>query len=167
MNAINAYYQQAQFSLAAYADLSASIAVGTYIQRLIGKGMGETQAASFAAQYEVVDRYDGMVLHNYIDEFGNPQQAMTPTGLSATIFRNRDTGEVTLAIRGTDDQNDFATDLFSILALGTSKYQAQYAALYSKVQEWLGNGKLTSGFRVTGHSLGGQRGREGKGVRLG
>ena len=148
MNAINAYYQQAQFSLAAYADLSASIAVGTYIQRLIGKGMGETQATAFAAQYEVVDRYDGMVLNNYIDEFGNPQQAMTPTGLSATIFRNRNSGEVTLAIRGTDDLTDLLTDVISIGVIGSTKYQSQYAALRSKVQEWLGNGKLSAGFSV-------------------
>ncbi len=155
MNAINTYYQQAQFSLAAYADLSVSIAVGTYIQRLIGAGFGTSQAATFAAQYEIVDRYDGMVLHNYIDEFGNPQQAMTPTGLSATIFGNRDTGAVTLAIRGTDDLNDLLTDVISIGVIGSTKYQSQYTALRSKVQEWLDNGKLSSGFTVTGHSLGG------------
>ena len=154
-NALITYYEQAQLSLAAYADLELGMSVQRQIDLLKSKGMGSVQAATFAQTYEVVDRYNGMALTTYIDEFGITQHEMVRTGLSATIFKNRQTGEVTLAIRGTDDLTDLLSDVISVGVIGSTKYQTQYAALRSQVQEWLGNGKLASGFTVTGHSLGG------------
>jgi pimeloyl-ACP methyl ester carboxylesterase len=69
-----------------------------------------------------------------------------------------------LAIRGTDDGYDLATDAIDVAVLGTTANQAQYTQLKAQVQAWIADGTLTSHlpdgstsdqFTVTGHSLGG------------
>jgi pimeloyl-ACP methyl ester carboxylesterase len=113
------------------------------------------QARAFAADYRVVDRYDGKVPHTYVDDFGVEQQATLDTGLSVTLFERLADGHRVVAIRGTEvsDLRDFHNDV--LLALGVSKALPQMAALKAKVQEWLETGRLSRGFTVTGHSLGG------------
>ena len=77
MTTVNNYYEQAQFSLAAYGDLSNGMAINDYVSVLQDVEMGEAQATQFATDYEIVDR-------KYDD-----------TGYSATVFKNRATGELT------------------------------------------------------------------------
>lgn len=119
--------------------------------------MSPNQARDFAENWRVLDQYEGRVEETYTDEFGQDQTFLNPTGLSVTAFENVNTGEQVVAIRGTTitDINDIVTDAIDLIALGTSENQAQYAALSAKVQDWLDNGTLQSGFNVTGHSLGG------------
>jgi hypothetical protein len=126
---------QGELSLAAYANLT----VGEPTKQLLkDAGMADSQAGRFASRWRVVD------------------QIIDPsTGLSATVFKQISTGKSYLAIRGTDDLLDLATDLVSIGVVGTTVWQRQYAILRTKVQAWLANGTLPPGFTVTGHSLGG------------
>jgi hypothetical protein len=101
----------------------------------------------------VVEQYNGEIIDDYIDEFGNHQQATILTGLSATVFERN--GVSYLAVRGTAGLADLLTDAIDIALLGTPERQLQYSALKAKVAEWLDGGTLASGFTVAGHSLGG------------
>ena len=146
MRAFSEYFEQAQFSQAAYAKFLQKgwFGGGTeqypslYAEALIKGGMSKSQAIAFANTYTVIDQYND------------------PSGLSVTLFKDAG-GKQTVAIRGTtpSDVFDLATDVIDIAILGSAEYQLQYQALSAKVQEWKLNGDLHSGFTVTGHSLGG------------
>lgn len=154
MNQINEFFGQAELAQAAYATLN----TGEPSQsELLKVGMTLTQAQNFADNWRVIDQYDGVVEQTYVDEFGQEQTFLNPTGLSATVFEDVGTGKRYLAIRGTEpsDLSDIFTDIIDIGLLGTDKYQKQYAALSAQVQKWMDDGVLQSGFTVTGHSLGG------------
>lgn len=136
MTAIADYLNEAELALAAYAALPLDSS-GSDIERALRlAGMSTAQATRFANTYTVATQYNA----------GN--------GLSATVFTDAG-GNKYLAIRGTDDGYDLATDAFNIGLLGSTSLQPQYASLKAKVTEWLGNGTLSSSFTVTGHSLGG------------
>jgi pimeloyl-ACP methyl ester carboxylesterase len=130
--------KQAELALAAYSNLAPG---APDVLKLVdgGRGLSTPQAQQFAGSvtgYTVVTQYN------------------TSNGLSATVFADAG-GNKYLAIRGTEDGYDLATDAIDIAILGTNKYQSQYASLKAKVTEWIGNGTLSSSFTVTGHSLGG------------
>ncbi|HHL35407.1 MAG TPA: hypothetical protein ENJ30_13690 [Desulfobulbaceae bacterium] len=118
--------------------------------------MTQTQSQTFAQNWTVIDQYDGTVEETYVDEFGQEHTFLNHTGLSVTLFEDN-SGKQVVAIRGTEpsDPADIITDVIDIGVLGTSEHQAQYAALSARVQQWMDNGSLHSGFSVTGHSLGG------------
>jgi len=132
------YAKQAELALASYSQLAANISETQYLSALrdSGRGMSAKQAEAFSSTYTVLTQYN------------------TSNGLSATVFADA-VGNKYLAIRGTEDGYDLATDAIDIAILGTNKYQSQYASLKAKVTEWIGNGTLSSSFTVTGHSLGG------------
>lgn len=94
---------------------------------------------------------------NFTDTYYVMIQYTDVTGLSATVFADKVSGETFLAIRGTEasDLMDLLTDLIDITWLGSTTLQPQYISLRSKVAEWLENGTLPQNFTVTGHSLGG------------
>lgn len=144
MNTITEYFKQSELALASYANLA--IGVPGKVE-LIDKGMSDAQATLFAATYSVAAQY------------------IDATGLSATVFADA-AGNRYLAIRGTDDVKDLATDIVDIALLGTTAFQSQYDSLKAKVTEWLKDenilgrkledGTVAAGsFSVTGHSLGG------------
>lgn len=137
MNQITEYFKQAELALAAYGDLAPGV---PDIQALKSKDVGMTsiQAADFASKWTVIGT-------PYTDPL---------TGVSATIFQEIATGQKTLAIRGTQGLTDYLADYF-ILNGTPSQLNPQYRSLKTKVQAWLGDGTLTLGFSVTGHSLGG------------
>ncbi|MBL8488737.1 MAG: hypothetical protein JNK22_16820, partial [Rhodocyclaceae bacterium] len=117
--------------------------------------MSEKQAQAFAEQWRVVEQYNGEPIP-VLDEFNHPTGEYTQSdALSATVFQEVETGRRYLAVRSTQSLSDVWTDIVDISILGMSEHQGQYASLKSKVQSWLANGTLTSGFTVTGHSLGG------------
>lgn len=93
MSAITEYYEQAEFALAAYFNLTSGISGKDYTDALTdgGKGMSATQASSFASKWIVADQYTDLV-----------------TGLSATVFKDVSDpdGPGYLAIRGTDGLRD-------------------------------------------------------------
>jgi len=153
MKSINDYFIQSELALAAYATLASSVPNISELKRV---GMTPLQAQTFAGNWTVVDQYDGTVEETYTDEFGQEHTFLNHTGLSVTLFENS-SGKQVVAIRGTEptDPADLFTDAIDILVLGTSENQAQYAALSTKVQQWMDEGVLQSGFSVTGHSLGG------------
>ncbi|MCU7837983.1 MAG: hypothetical protein KZQ94_01240 [Candidatus Thiodiazotropha sp. (ex Troendleina suluensis)] len=159
MSSMNDYYVNSNLALAAYSEFTQGMSLDEYKDALRndGDGMSPTQARDFADNWRVLDQYDGRVEETYTDEFGQEHTFLNPTGLSVTAFEHVETGEQVVAIRGTTltDLNDIVTDVIDLIALGTSENQAQYAALSVKVQDWLDNGTLQSGFNVTGHSLGG------------
>jgi len=130
---INDYFLQSQLALAAYANLTSTVPNES---ELIKNGMTTVQASVFASNWTVVDQYNSI------------------TGLSATVFQNNATGERYLAIRGTQGVTDFLAD-YLILNGTPAELNPQYQALKSQVQVWLDNGTLSSGFTVSGHSLGG------------
>ncbi|MBU0498961.1 MAG: hypothetical protein KJ558_00795 [Gammaproteobacteria bacterium] len=156
MSTVADYFMQAELAQAAYANLASGNIDDTGLNALQSdSGMSPAQASNFATRWRVIDQYDGKVEETYIDEFGQDQTFLNPTGLNATLFEEAGTHKLVVAIRGTEDINDLVTDVIDITVLGTSKYQGQYSALSSKVQQWLADGKLQSGFTVAGHSLGG------------
>jgi hypothetical protein len=152
MSTITEYFKQAELALAAYARLDGIV---NLIDPLKEAGMTQSQAEHFARDWRVVEQYNGEIIDDYIDEFGNPQQATILTGLSATVFQEMGSGRRYLAVRGTAGLADLLTDLTDIALLGTPERQLQYAALKAKVGKWLDDGILSPGFSVSGHSLGG------------
>ncbi len=134
MTDIAALYKQAELALAAYADLAPGTPNSDALQRA---GMTEPQAIKFERDWKVVD------------------QKNSPSGLSATIFKEVSTGKCVLAIRGTDDVRDLLTDIVDIAIIGSTVRQHQYWELKTQVGQWLDERKLPLHFDVTGHSLGG------------
>ena len=139
MTSIQEYFVQSELSIASYALLTLG---QPNTAELIKDscGMSISEAQKFAATYTILDQYTDAV-----------------TGVSATIFRSNATGEVTVAVRGTEFQ---AGDLLAdgLLALGvSSKLNPQYVALKTKMDQWLADPAMLGGqtFTVTGHSLGG------------
>ena len=158
MNTIYHYAMQAELALASYALLEkGDIATAS----LIAEEFTEEQAKQFAERYTVVDQF----------AFGDPYEIRDPvtgevtgvgtslSGLSVTVFEDKDTKIRYLAIAGTDSGFDLLTDVVSIGILGSNKYQLQYQELKAKVQEWQASGVLPGSeqqqFTVTGPSLGG------------
>ncbi|MCG7904954.1 MAG: hypothetical protein JAY95_00325, partial [Candidatus Thiodiazotropha taylori] len=154
---ITNYYSRSELALAAYSEFFQGMNLDAYIVALRNddEGMSLAQARDFADKWRVLDQYDGVIEAIDIDEFGQEHTYMKTTGLSVTLFENVKTGEQVVAVRGTDDMLDVITDVVDIGVIGTAEKQEQYAALSAKVQQWLGDGVLQSGFSVTGHSLGG------------
>ena len=151
------YLKQSELALAAYADLSPGIPVRDALVQG-GSGMSFEQATRFSTQWTVVAQYNHTSEQYpvYDEVTGDLLRYDTTTnGLSVTVFQDNATGQKYLAIRGTDDMYDAATDLVSVGILGSTRFQAQYQSLRLKVQEWIGNGTLPAQFTVTGHSLGG------------
>ena len=131
------YYAQARLSLAAYAALGQGI---PNTLKLKEAGFADIDAQRFA---------DSVTGYTVVDQYNHPTN-----GLSATVFADG-SGKKYLAIRGTDDGYDLATDAINIAAIGSTKLQPQYASLKAKVTQWIDNGTLSSSFTATGHSLGG------------
>jgi hypothetical protein len=158
MTEIATYYINSELSFAAYSTLYSGISRNDYIDSLnnAGTGMSSSQAAEFADTWEVLDQYDGAVEETYTLK-GVEYSYTNYTGLNVTLFENNETGEQVVAIRGTElnDISDLLTDAIDIGTLGSTEHQAQYQALTVKVKEWMDAGLLTTGFTVTGHSLGG------------
>lgn len=165
-----AYFENAQLSMAAYAafDVQMNLDKTRYKQALIDQGMSDSQATRFAAEYTIV-------APTYTDA----------TGLAVNVFRNNATGEVILAVRGTEGLID--RDFLEDIQLGIGGIaRNQLVSLYNYVQRLLtfegwsapqvmdvppysgesgirpttpvvGFGYLAgiTGLTVTGHSLGG------------
>src|SRR5688572_30823973 len=124
MSDVTNYLTHAELALAAYANLN----TGEVSQSaLLQSGMALTQAQRFSEKWRVVDQFT------------------SSNGLSATVFEKvANPAEKYLAIRGTDDAIDIASDLIDVAIFGTPEHQGQYLSLKSKVGEWLENGKLPS-----------------------
>src|SRR6266496_4298693 len=141
MNVTGDYARQAELALAAYATLGAGTPDPVELKKA---GMAPAEAQQFASSWRVVTQYN-QVSDPYpvFDDQGQFVGISTTTnGLSATVFEEISTGQRYLAIRGTDDFYDIATDLVSVLLLGDTKFQGQYQSLRIKVQEWLADGTL-------------------------
>ena len=100
---IATYFEQAQLAMAAYAlNLISGITDNKYKAALRGPNedkMAKAQAEWFVNHYDVID-----------------SQQSTISGFSATLFRDKATGEYTLAMRGTEfdgDTNAMLSDLIS------------------------------------------------------
>ena len=101
---LQVHSDNAQLAMAAYADLEPGMSAEEYVDALtsavlFGSGMSEVQARQFAGVddngqfvsnqgYDVIDQYDTGL------PFGS--------GLSATIFQSRATGEYVFAVRGSE-----------------------------------------------------------------
>lgn len=102
------------------------------------------QAEQFAAQYEVV-----------------AHQKNTATGFSGTVFRNRDTNELTISFRSTEFIDDAARDSQATNAMEVA--QGGWAmGQIADMEDWFETlnqpGGVLAGknFSVTGYGLGGQ-----------
>jgi Ca2+-binding RTX toxin-like protein len=139
MATINDYLQYAETTFAAYASLMAG---PQNKQAYIAAGMADAQADAFNAHWTVLT-----------------QSASDPSGFSAVLLQNVQTGEKVLAIRGTEGSQagaDYITDFVDIVA-GQLRSMPQAIALESFYQQLLSTGKLGAAEQVTvtGHSLGG------------
>jgi pimeloyl-ACP methyl ester carboxylesterase len=132
---IQEYFKHAELALAAYANMQVGIPDSDRLQD--EASMSDFQAAAFASKWKVVEQYTDPV-----------------TGVSATVFQAVSGGQKYLAVRGTDGLDDIVADL-NILQAVPMELNLQYVALKAQVETWLENGTLSSGFTVTGHSLGG------------
>jgi hypothetical protein len=125
MATINDYFEQAQFSQAAYASGLIKNMFGggepgkpsNYAKLLINGGMSETQAIAFANKYTVVDQYEDPA-----------------SGFSGTVFRD-ESGKVFMAMRGTEPtafSTDWPTNIADIGSDGIAIDQA--IAMYNWYQ---------------------------------
>ena len=113
MSAIASLFEQAQLAESAYGNfLDAAgnlIATSGQLETALTTGdskFSDSQAASFVKNWEVIDHVP--------DTIG---------GFSATLFRNRQSGACTLAIRGSLDMQDFVEDAKIIFREGLAKHQ--------------------------------------------
>lgn len=140
MNSITEYNKQSELALASYANLIPGVDPIPALQDN-AVGMSSTQANKFVEKWQVVSQY--------IDD---------TTGLSATVFEDKETGAKHLAVRGTEPTGqDILAD--GLLAGGLpSTLNPQFIALRSKLNnDWLTDPEILQGqsFTVSGHSLGG------------
>lgn len=150
MTTITDYFAQAQLSLAAYAlNLQQGMFGGTdqnspYVKALTDAGMSAQQATTFASTYTVVEQSGGIG---------------SPTGFSATLFQNAQTGQKFLAIRGTEPNLTIGPDLWAdaTIAFGNPFLNLQIPALVSFYDQLKTDGLVTPAdtLTVSGHSLGG------------
>ena len=93
---IDLYFQNAQLSMAAYADLTVGMSAQRYKEALTAIGFTSALADKFITTYTIAE-----------DTFVDPV-----SGLSATLFQKNGSTEKTLAIRGTQrsDLNDLLAD---------------------------------------------------------
>lgn len=148
------YFKHAELALSAYANLIAGILDSPSQQEALQQaGLSNTQATDFAENWRVIDQYNHseMQLLSGTDD----QYIEVSNGLSVAVFEEIESGKRYLAIRGTNDLQDFITDVIDIGLLGTTRLQEQYHSLRNQVQAWLDDGTLPSTFTVSGHSLGG------------
>src|SRR3990172_3478239 len=150
---VHTLYEYATTALAAYVPRSTDISV--YKNRLVSEGFAPLLAEDFTSQFRVIDYFSDGLGTDSIGVTGLGQGTGLPSFASATVFERVSTGERILAIRGTNNLLDWPTDVVSIFTFGSPKYQFQYSILKEKVIDWMHRGVLTSGFTVTGHSLGG------------
>jgi Ca2+-binding RTX toxin-like protein len=104
MNFASSIFAQSELSLAAYANLIPGIDP-IFALKDNGKGMSDKQAKNFADTYNVVTQYNDSLTEGGLD-----------SGLSVTVFQNKDTKQLTVAIRGTEieDYRDVITDAVMI-----------------------------------------------------
>ncbi len=137
MTTVADYFKQSELALAAYADLAFG---SPDPQKLRDVDMTESQALNFAASWSVITQYTDPI-----------------TGVSATVFQEISTGQITLAIRGTQASGaDLTAD--GLLALGLpSNLNPQFTALKAQLDIWLADPSVLKdqSFTVSGHSLGG------------
>jgi len=109
------YFKQAELALAAYANLVTGVNVKNELEIA---GLPGIQADNFILNYSIEKQYND-----------------TLTGLSATVFKSTDVNnpQTYLAIRGTDDLIDLATNLINVGILGSTSLQPQYASLKTKL----------------------------------
>lgn len=159
-NGIGTFFQQSELALAAYAmDLFPGITGQPFVDALKDAGMSPTQAARFARDWRVVVQYNHSEPVELQDEFGNGTGSFTSwsNGLSATVFEEVGTGRRVLAIRGTENGPDYATDFVDVFLRGSPQRQSQYQSLLAQIALWQTGSQPVLGptFTVTGHSLGG------------
>ena len=101
--------------------------------------MSAAQAQDFANRY-TVERI-----------FNDPD-----TGAYAAIFKNKQTQELTVAIRGTDISRnmDWVSDAYLAIGIPPS-LNPQFLALRPVIAQWIQSGALPPGSTIAGHSLGG------------
>jgi len=98
------FYNKSELALSAYADFSGGIT--NYQTALVNAGMSDKQATEFALQWTVLSQFPDAT-------------NQTNSGVSATLFQNKLTGEISLAIRGTEPTlTDIGAD--GLLAIGIS-----------------------------------------------
>lgn len=158
MIATTEFFRHAELSLASYSGLSMGLSGDTLISSLQAAGLASSQAVDFSRNWLVLDQYNHVsdpypVYDEITGEF--VRYDTETNGLSVTVFQDKSTGQRYLAIRGTDDLYDVATDTVSVAILGSTRFQAQYQSLKLRVQEWMQDGTLPRQYTVTGHSLGG------------
>lgn len=126
---VDSYFQNAQLSLAAYADLSVGMTNDEYKAKLIFAGFTDALATEFVANYTIV-----------ADTFTDW------TGLQTTLFqKNGSPPEKILAVRGSTNLLDFAIDGL-IVAGEADSINPQYTSL--KEKEW-GHSSFSSRDRVS------------------
>ena len=138
MTPVEQYFSYAETALAAYGvDL---VAGGINSREYTRIGMGSQQAAKFNDRWLVLS-----------------QSSFNLNGFSAVLLQNSETGEKVLAIRGTNDPMDLATDLINIANFGTVLGMPQYYSLEAYYAQLVSTGLLgvNEQIAVTGHSLGG------------
>ena len=96
-SAINAYFEHAQLSMAAYANLTDGMSNDVIREVLKNSGFSDIQAANFVDTYFIVK------------VFNDPA-----TNFSATLFQKRGSSEKILAIRGSESWQEVSQGLILV-----------------------------------------------------
>jgi hypothetical protein len=76
------------------------------------------------------------------------------TGAYAAVFKDKQTGQVIVAVRGTDEASDWLSDAFLLTGIPPS-LNPQFNALRPVIAQWVQSGVVPVGSTIAGHSLGG------------
>ncbi len=132
---VDAYFEHAQLSMAAYAALTEGIPSDAYKEALKNEGFSDVQATAFVSTYSVAK------------VFSDPA-----TNFSATLFQKRGSAEKILAIRGTESWQDI---MISDLQIGLFGLANQYQSLRNFLPQIIAQIPPSDTLTVAGHSLGG------------
>ncbi len=156
---INQYFTMAQLALASYVDFGS----------LLGTPEDPRISSASEVRDAILGRFPGPLANAFSGVTDSSQgfrvlsQRTDPgglfsTGFSATLFRNRQTGEKILAIRGVEPTTtaDLITSV-NIALIGQRGFSFQYNALKQYYQQLISQNLLGANeqFSIAGHSLGG------------
>ncbi len=128
---LNAYFQYAQLSLAAYTPLTDTFTGQISPSQLfninpdsLGSGFSTSLANQFSAQYRILSHLSDT----------------TGSGFSATLFEKAQANsdgshDKILAIRGTNGPADLLVDTVNVALIGSTQLNPQYIALRDYIRE--------------------------------
>ena len=134
----------AELTQAIYSNLQVGQIDARYLESKANgdPNMSAAQATDIAARYEVVQVF-------------SDTNTGTNTGAYAALFRDKQSGNLTLTVRGTDGLGDWLNANLYLLIGIPPALNPQFNVLRPVIAQWIQSGLITAGTTIAGHSLGG------------